>query len=80
VKPDLTYDALNPAGRDVYPITAPTWLLVYKNQPDTAKRDAITAFLDFIYGEGQKIAASVDYAPLPTNLLEKAKAQVRQLS
>jgi phosphate transport system substrate-binding protein len=80
VKPDLTYNPLNAAGKDAYPIAAPTWLLVYKNQPDKAKGAAIKAFLNFIYGEGQKIAPSVDYAPLPKSLLDKAKAQIKQIT
>lgn len=80
VKPDLTYNPLNAAGKDAYPIAAPTWLLVYKNQTDKAKGDAIKAFLNFIYGDGQKIAPSSDYAALPKNLLDEAKAQVKQIS
>jgi phosphate transport system substrate-binding protein len=77
---NLTYNPLDAAGRGVYPIAAPTWLLVYKNQTDKAKGDAIKAFLNFIYGEGQKIAPEVDYAPLPKNLLDKAKAQAKQIT
>jgi ABC-type phosphate transport system substrate-binding protein len=53
---------------------------VYKNQSDKAKGDAIKAFLNFVYGEGQKIAPSADYAPLPKNLLDKAKAQIKQIA
>jgi phosphate transport system substrate-binding protein len=80
VKPDLTYNPLDAAGKDAYPITAPTWLLVYKNQTDKAKGDAIKAFLNFVYGQGQKIAPSADYAALPKNLLDKSKAQVKQIT
>jgi phosphate transport system substrate-binding protein len=79
-KPDLTYNPLDAAGSGAYPIAAPTWLLVYKSQTDKAKGDAIKAFLNFIYGDGQKIASTVDYAPLPKNLLDKAKAQVKQIT
>jgi phosphate transport system substrate-binding protein len=80
IKTDLTYNPLNAAGGGAYPIAAPTWLLVYKNQTDKAKGDAIKAFLNFVYGEGQKIAPSADYAPLPKNLLDKAKAQIKQIT
>jgi len=40
---------------------------------------AIKNFLNYIYGNGQKAASQVDYAPLPKNLLDKAKAQVKQV-
>jgi phosphate transport system substrate-binding protein len=79
VKDDLTYDPLNASGASAYPIAAPTWLLVYQNQSDSAKGKAIKNFLNYIYGNGQKLAPEVDYAPLPKSLLDKAKAQVKQV-
>ena len=79
VKADLTYDPLNASGASAYPISAPTWLLVYQNQSDAAKASALKKFLNFIYGDGQKLAPEVDYAPLPKSLLDKAKAQVKQV-
>ncbi len=51
-----------------YPITSPTWIIVYTDQTDAAKGNAIKAFLNYIYGDGQKLARSVDYAPLPKAL------------
>ena len=38
------------------------------------------AFLNYIYKQGQQLAGSVDYAPLPKALLKKATAQVQQAS
>ena len=76
---DLTYDPLDAPGATAYPITAPTWILVYQNQTDAAKGAAIKAFLNFIYGDGQKLAPSVDYAPLSKALLKQAKAQVAKI-
>jgi phosphate transport system substrate-binding protein len=79
VNADLTYNPLNAAGTTAYPIASPTWILVYQNYSDAAKTTAIKNFLNYIYGNGQKIASQVDYAPLPKNLLDKAKAQVKQV-
>jgi phosphate transport system substrate-binding protein len=79
VEDNLVYNPLNASGKDTYPIVAPTWLLVYQNQSDAAKSSAIKKFLNFIYGDGQKLAPDVDYASLPKNLLDKAKAQVKQV-
>jgi phosphate transport system substrate-binding protein len=79
VKDDLTYDPLNASGAGAYPIAAPTWLLVYQNQSDSAKGTAVKNFLNYIYGNGQKLAPEVDYAPLPKSLLDKAKAQVKKV-
>ncbi len=79
VNADLSYDPINAAGATSYPITAPTWIVVYKNQPSKAKGDAVKAFLEFVYGKGQKLAPTVDYAPLPKEMVTKAKAQLSQL-
>jgi phosphate transport system substrate-binding protein len=54
-------------------------LIVYQTQSDAAKGTAIKNFLNYIYGNGQKLAPEVDYAPLPKSLLNKAKAQVKQV-
>lgn len=79
VNQDLTYNPLNAAGASAYPIASPTWILAYQNYSDSAKTSAIKSFLNYIYGNGQKLANSVDYAPLPKDLLDKAKAQVKQI-
>jgi phosphate transport system substrate-binding protein len=76
VNADLSYNPLNAEGADAYPITAPTWILVYKNQTDKVKGEAIKSFLRYVLGDAQKLAKDVDYAPLPTALQQKAVAQI----
>jgi phosphate transport system substrate-binding protein len=76
VKDDLTYDPINAAGDASYPITSPTWIIIYANQPDQATADAIKGFLNFILTDGQRVANSVGYASLPTELTTKAIAQL----
>ena len=76
VNADLSYNPLNAEGADAYPITAPTWILVYRNQPDKVKGEAIKSFLRFVVGDGQRLAGDVDYATLPTALQQKAAAQI----
>lgn len=79
VNADLTFDPINATGPLAYAITSPTWLMVYTTQTDKAKGNAIKGFLDYIYGDGQKLASSVDYSPLPKALLKQAKAQVSKI-
>jgi phosphate transport system substrate-binding protein len=79
VNADLTYDPLNAKGADAYPITAPTYILVYTTQSDAAVGNALKGFLNYIYGPGQGMAASVDFAKLPENILSPAKAQVDKI-
>jgi phosphate transport system substrate-binding protein len=83
VNADLTYDPINATGAAAYPITSPTWIMVYANQTDPKKGAALKAFLTFILGaganEGQSLSKTVDYAPLPKTLLAKAKAQLSKV-
>lgn len=79
VNADLTFDPLNASGAKAYPITSPTYILVYTTQTDSAVGNALKGFLNFIYGQGQDLAASVDFAKLPSNILSQAKAQVDKI-
>jgi phosphate transport system substrate-binding protein len=76
---DLTYNPLNAPGAKAYPITAPTYILVYTAQPDAAVKAALKGLLGYIYGDGQKLATTVDFAPLPAAILTAAKAQIAKI-
>ena len=79
IKDDLTYDPLNADGDAAYPITAPTWILVYRRQPDAAKATALRAFLEFVLTDGQAMAADLDFARLPEPLRAKGLDQLRRI-
>ena len=76
---DLTYNPLWADGDASYPIAAPTWIIVYKNQTDKAKGTAIRVWLDYVLTEGQKTAPTLDYAALPADILKGAKDQLSKL-
>jgi len=79
LKADLTYDPLDSANPDAYPIAAPTWMLVYKNQTDKAKGEAVKALLSYLVGAGQTLAKENDYASLPAAFTDKAKAAISSI-
>jgi phosphate transport system substrate-binding protein len=62
---DYRISIVNAAGKDAYPISSFTWLLVYKQQPDAAKGKKLLDFVRWALTEGEKSAATLDYAPLP---------------
>ena len=80
VNADLTYNPLDTAGADAYPITAPTWVLVYQAGRSREGEGPLKAFLGFLVGDAQKLAEENDYAALPADLATKAKAQVEKIS
>src|SRR5438270_874019 len=61
---DYRVSITDAAGPAAYPISAFTYLLVYRDQPDPAKGEALVRFLWWAVHEGQKTAPQLDYAPL----------------
>lgn len=79
VKDDLSYDPLWADGEKSYPIAAPTWILVYADQTDKVKGETVKAFLRYLLTDGQKVAAEIDFAPLPKAMADKALAQLDKM-
>ena len=79
-KADLTYDPLDAPGAAAYPITSPTWVIVYKKQPDAATAQALIGYLNFFLTDVQVAAKGVGYAALPSSLQQKAVAQLDQIT
>ena len=79
VKADLTYDPINATGAASYPITSPTYILVYQRQTDHAQGTALKSFLQYIYATGEGMAKDAGYAALPTATVTKAVAQLGKL-
>jgi phosphate transport system substrate-binding protein len=68
--PNLIAWAWDPAGDQSYPIVSFTWLLFYKDQDD-AKAEALRKLVAYGVKDGQKIADSMGYIPLPENVAAK---------
>ena len=79
VAADLSYNPINASGATSYPITSPTWIMVYANQTDKAKGAALKTFLQYIYGPGQALATPANYAPLPQGIVLKAALQIGKI-
>ncbi len=79
LSPDLSYSPINAPGAQAYPITSPTWILVYEKQSDHGKGTALKDFLSYIYTDGEGMAKAAGYAPLPAALVAKAQAQLSKL-
>ncbi len=79
VKPDLTYDPLDAPGDNAYPITAPTWVIVYERQADATRGNAVKAWINYVLSDGQVLAPTVDFAPLPEGIQRQAVAQLDKI-
>ena len=72
----------DPEGATSYPISTYTWILAYKQYPDKdkAKAKAIEAMIEYGLTEGQKIAPTLGYAPLPQSVVQKVATAAQQIS
>jgi phosphate transport system substrate-binding protein len=80
---DYRLSIVNAAGKGAYPISSFTFLLVYQTQPDAAKGKKLVDFLRWYLRDGEKSAASLDYAPLPASMiaqLEKRPGTIQMAS
>ena len=67
---------INGAGKDTYPIASYTYLLVYQDQTDADKGQALVSFIYWALTDGQAMEDALGYAPLPASVQEKAIAQL----
>lgn len=79
IAPNLTFSAIWAPGASSYPITYQSWVLVYQKQSSTNTAKMLRAYLGYLVGSGQKLLTSLNYAPLPASLDQKAKAQLSQI-
>ncbi len=79
INANLTYVALDASGSDAYPITAGTWVLVYQNQTDATVGKALQGWIHYLLTDGQALANPNNFAKLPSNLQQKAMAQLNTM-
>jgi phosphate transport system substrate-binding protein len=68
---DYRVSITNAPGKDAYPISSFTWLLVPLKSADPAKGKVIKDLLNWIVTAGESEASGLSYAPLPQNVVQK---------
>ncbi len=77
---DFRVSITNAPGADAYPIASFTWLLVQKDAKDAAKAKIIKDFLTWMVSpDAQKMAAELNYAPLPAEVVALIQARLPTL-
>jgi phosphate transport system substrate-binding protein len=76
---DFRVSITNPPGKDAYPISSFTWLLIPAQSKDAAKGKIIADFLNWMVDDGQKMTAELTYAPLPPSVATKVKDEIKQV-
>ena len=73
---DFRFSMVNAPGKTAYPISGATWLLVYEDQADATKGKALVAFLKWALTNGEKMAPTLAYAPLPEAVQKQVLARI----
>ena len=79
VPDDFRFSIVNAPGDASYPIAGATWLLLYQQQHDAEKGRKLVEFLKWAMTNGERMAAPLNYAPLPANLIERVLAEIEKI-
>jgi len=74
-KPGFGVILANQPGTASWPMTAGTWILMYKQPKDPAASAEALKFFDWAYKNGDKMAEELDYIPMP----DKVVAEVEKM-
>jgi phosphate transport system substrate-binding protein len=76
---DFRVSIVNPPGKNAYPISSFTWLLIPAQSKDATKGRILADFLNWMVSDGQKMTTDLTYAPLPEDVATKVKAEIQQV-
>lgn len=76
---DFRVSITNAFGKDAYPIASFTWLLVPSKIADPNKKKIVLDFLNWMVGPGQKMAAPLEYASLPSAVVSLEKKAFQRI-
>jgi phosphate transport system substrate-binding protein len=76
---DFRVSITNAPGKDVYPVSSFTWLLVQEAPKDVQRSHILVDFVRWALTDGQKYAAQLGYAPLPKEVVAMELEAVKRV-
>ena len=77
---DFRVSITNAPGKDAYPISSFTWLLVQKNPDDASMDHTLHDFIKWALTDGQRFCADLGYAPLPKEVVSLEMVALQKTS
>lgn len=74
---DFNLIMTNAPGEQAWPITATTWVIMYKKPANAERSRVALAFFKWAFEHGQPQAEQLDYVPLPAALVEQLETYWR---
>jgi phosphate transport system substrate-binding protein len=69
----------NQSGKEAWPITGATFILVYAKPDDAVKVQGVTKFFDWAFANGDRAADDLDYVALPDTVKNKIRSDWKRL-
>jgi phosphate transport system substrate-binding protein len=60
----------------IYPISGFSWVVLYADQADAARGEALVRVIDWLIHDGQKYGPALSYAALPDEVVSRASARL----
>jgi phosphate transport system substrate-binding protein len=76
---DFRVSITNAPGKDAYPISSFTWLLIPEKISDATKKKAIKDFLTWMLADGQNMTEPLAYARLPKAVVAKEQKAIAKI-
>ncbi len=77
VPDDFRVSITNAPGKNAYPISSFTWLLIPQKSKDPNKGKILHDFLAWMVTDGQEMTNALSYAPLPDSVAKKVKVAIK---
>jgi phosphate transport system substrate-binding protein len=76
---DFRVSITNAPGKDAYPISSFTWLLLNQAPKDKVRARTLVDFVTWALTAGQKFCAELGYAPLPAAVIKQEEAALKKI-
>ena len=74
--PGMGISLVNQKGAQTWPITGATFILMYREPKNAKNSQEIIKFFDWAFVNGGKMAADLDYVPLPKLVTDRIRSEV----
>jgi phosphate transport system substrate-binding protein len=74
--PGMGISLVNQRGAQSWPITGATFILMYREPKNAKNSEATIKFFDWAFVNGGKMAAELDYVPLPKAVTDRIRSDV----
>jgi len=74
--PGMGVSMVNAKGKDSWPISTASFILMYKDPTDKAQSAEVLKFFDWAFKNGKQAAIELDYVPMPDAVTEQIRSKV----